>query len=281
VPGVNFDRAASFYDATRTLPLGVIEQARQKLLDYLMYESTDRWLEIGIGTGRVALPFLAAGDNYTGIDLSLGMMSELQRKLHRLANARPPQLAKADAMQLPFRARTFDRVMLFHVLHLVDDWMATLHEGLRVLKPNGWIIVSANERMARRQDDAANQRPPTPRQIVDERWRAILTAHGAEVGRPRGNWRSNAELLAGLAEFGVQAERLALVEYTEPPQTIRQAVGFYRDRIYSSEWNTDDQIHVLASKELEAWLNDECPNPDEPFEEPGVFAVLLGRRIDE
>lgn len=33
--GVNFDRAAAFYDATRALPEGVAEQVRDAILDHV------------------------------------------------------------------------------------------------------------------------------------------------------------------------------------------------------------------------------------------------------
>ena len=60
MPGVNFDRAASFYDATRALPDGVAEEVGDAILRRVAAGSDTRFLEVGIGTGRVALPLIRA-----------------------------------------------------------------------------------------------------------------------------------------------------------------------------------------------------------------------------
>src|SRR5215472_17237807 len=60
MPGVGFDRAASFYDATRGLPTGVPEQVRDQIVRRTGAGQNTRFLEIGVGTGRIALPFADA-----------------------------------------------------------------------------------------------------------------------------------------------------------------------------------------------------------------------------
>ena len=47
-----------------------------------------RILEIGCGTGRIGSQFTAAGDNYLGVDLSLGMLREFQQKRPRAGDQR-------------------------------------------------------------------------------------------------------------------------------------------------------------------------------------------------
>jgi ubiquinone/menaquinone biosynthesis C-methylase UbiE len=71
MPGVVFDRATSFYDATRGFPPGVAEQVRDQIARCTGAGRSTRLLEIGVGTGRIALPFLQIGADYTGADLSL------------------------------------------------------------------------------------------------------------------------------------------------------------------------------------------------------------------
>ena len=75
MPGVNFDRAAAFYDATRALPDGVAEQVRDAVLDRVGARPGTRFLEVGVGTGRIALPFVRAGHAYCGVDLSVAMLA--------------------------------------------------------------------------------------------------------------------------------------------------------------------------------------------------------------
>ena len=46
-----------------------------------------RLLDLGAGTGRIGWPFVAAGDDYVGVDLSLGMLREFVRRMPRSAIA--------------------------------------------------------------------------------------------------------------------------------------------------------------------------------------------------
>jgi ubiquinone/menaquinone biosynthesis C-methylase UbiE len=50
MPGVKFDRAVAFYDASRALPDGVAEQVRDAILDRVGTRPGTRFLEIGVGT---------------------------------------------------------------------------------------------------------------------------------------------------------------------------------------------------------------------------------------
>src|SRR5262245_23441180 len=81
MPGIAFDRATSFYDATRGLPPGVAEQVRDQIALCTGAGHDTRFLDIGIGTGRIALPFVQIGADYTGADLSLSMMEVLRKKV--------------------------------------------------------------------------------------------------------------------------------------------------------------------------------------------------------
>jgi ubiquinone/menaquinone biosynthesis C-methylase UbiE len=67
VESVNFDRAAGYYDATRAL-----SATMAALTGLLATELADRQpcLEIGVGTGRFALPLRAAGIAMAGTDIS-------------------------------------------------------------------------------------------------------------------------------------------------------------------------------------------------------------------
>src|SRR5262245_23024527 len=116
--GVNFDRAASFYDATRALPDGVAEAVCVAILRRVGALRDTRFLEVGVGTGRVGAPFIAGGWRYCGIDLSAAMLARLREKLDSHGRREGPALVVADAMSLPFRPGTFDVVLMIHVLHL-------------------------------------------------------------------------------------------------------------------------------------------------------------------
>jgi ubiquinone/menaquinone biosynthesis C-methylase UbiE len=89
-------------------------------------------LELGIGTGRIALPVAAAGCRVVGIDLSAEMLDALRRQLPGHAGE-PIDLVRGDIAVLPFRAATFDAAMATHILHLVPDWKSVLGRLAEVL----------------------------------------------------------------------------------------------------------------------------------------------------
>ena len=107
---VNFDRAAGYYDATRALPATPMAQ----LTGLLAAELAGRQpcVEIGVGTGRFALPLREAGIAMAGTDISGAM---LRRLAANAGGGSPFPLAQADATRLPFAAGTFGSVLAVHV----------------------------------------------------------------------------------------------------------------------------------------------------------------------
>ena len=278
MPGVNFDRAAAFYDATRGLPDGVAEQVRDAILDRAGAGPGTRFLEVGVGTGRIALPFVRAGHDYGGVDLSAAMLGALREKL--IADpAAPggPWLACADAMALPFRPGVLDVVLLIHVIHLVDDYRQALAEVRRVLRPNGRVVLSANEYAAQVQRDLEEGRTPTGARLVTSQWNSILTELGMDRSRrPRGQWLSDEVLTADLEGLGASVERVVLARYENPARTAREVAAAHRDRIFSSDWPIPDDIHAEASRRLDRWLQTDHPAPDDLFIDQSAVVALIG-----
>ena len=137
---VSFDRAAGYYDRTRSLP----DSLMARLIPLLLAEipQDGRCLEIGIGTGRIALPLAGAGVAMVGIDISREMLRRL------IANARrsAPRVLIADATQLPFADDTFSSAVAAHVFHLIPSWEVAVSELLRVVRPGGIILASRGNR---------------------------------------------------------------------------------------------------------------------------------------
>lgn len=133
---VRFDRAADEYDRTRAIS----DEAMAHTIELLSSELGDRGrvLEVGVGTGLLALPLHEAGIPVTGIDLTPAMLGKLVEK----AGGRPPfPLVLADATRIPFADGTFGGAYLRWVLHLIPDWRAALAETLRVVRPGGVALV--------------------------------------------------------------------------------------------------------------------------------------------
>jgi ubiquinone/menaquinone biosynthesis C-methylase UbiE len=129
-----FDAAASRFDRHRALPEGVPETIRAAVLAAAKVPSP-RLLDLGAGTGRIGRAFVAAGDDYVGIDLSLGMLREFAGRV-----ALPP-LAQADGERLPFADGAFDAVLMVQVFGGMRGWRRVLAEARRVLRPGGVLAT--------------------------------------------------------------------------------------------------------------------------------------------
>lgn len=135
VEAVSFDRAADFYDATRALPVDVHAQVTELLAAEL--SGRGLCLEIGVGTGRIALPLVDRGLSVVGIDISAKM---LRRLALNAGGGRLPSCV-ADVGALPLWSGSVGAVMASHVLHLVPSWRAAVDEAVRVLRPGGVLLV--------------------------------------------------------------------------------------------------------------------------------------------
>lgn len=98
-------------------------------------------LELGPGTGALAVRLLGAGYDYTGLEPSVPMLAVARRRLR--AAGRPLSLVRGRAQALPFKDRTFDSVLAtFPTGYALDP--ATWREVFRVLRPGGrWVVVYA------------------------------------------------------------------------------------------------------------------------------------------
>jgi len=134
-----FDAAAPTYDAHRGLPGRVVEAIRAAVLDALGAASRPRLLDLGAGSGRIGRAFVSAGDDYVGVDLSLGMLRQFARRGD--IGGRAPRLAQADGERLPFADATFDAVLLIQVFGGLDEWRPFVGEARRVLRSSGTLVL--------------------------------------------------------------------------------------------------------------------------------------------
>jgi SAM-dependent methyltransferase len=138
---VSFDRAAEYYDRTRGLSDEGIRRTTEALAS--IFDAGPgpdlRVLEVGIGTGQVALPLSRAGVGLAGIDLARPMLAALVAKEDGVV---PFPLVEGDAGRLPFRDDAFAGAYLRWVLHLIADWRASLREIRRIVRPGGRFAAS-------------------------------------------------------------------------------------------------------------------------------------------
>ena len=131
---IRFDAIASNYDSVRGHPPEVAEQIGRAIA--AVAGTNARVLELGVGTGLIALPVAAAGCRVAGIDISAEMLRMARAKEHGQAL----WLIQGAIEHLPFADGVFDATLAVHVLHLARDWRTALAEALRVLRPGGVFI---------------------------------------------------------------------------------------------------------------------------------------------
>lgn len=123
--GVSFDAVADTYDATRRLPGPLMDRATAALAEVLGTDGPA--LEVGVGTGRFAVPLGSKGVRVVGVDIAPRMLAYARAKGCR-------DLFLASGTRLPFADRAFRASMAIHVLHLVSAWREALAELSRVTR---------------------------------------------------------------------------------------------------------------------------------------------------
>lgn len=129
-------------DATRARLLESARNSPGQFFAPLALRPGLKVLDVGCGTGdflRVLAPIVSPG-KAVGLDLSETMIAEaVQRSVQDSENL---SFRVGSALELPFQAEKFDRVLATQVLlHIPDPWSA-LAEMKRVLAPSGLICIT-------------------------------------------------------------------------------------------------------------------------------------------
>jgi ubiquinone/menaquinone biosynthesis C-methylase UbiE len=139
LPAAGRDWLLPLYDPLVQL-LGA-DRARRTLLDQANLQSSHRVLDIGCGTGTLALLIkrLYPDINVVGLDADPKALALAKRKTERSTVSIGLDQGFSD--ELPYSEQTFDRVFstfMFH--HLMEDQKEkTLYEVRRVLTPGGTL----------------------------------------------------------------------------------------------------------------------------------------------
>lgn len=96
-------------------------------------------LDVGCGSGHVALLLPALGYTVTGIDLAEGMLATAREKSVGMVN--PPTLRRDDAVAPDFKADSFDAITGRYVMWTLPEPDRALESWRRVLRPGGVLAV--------------------------------------------------------------------------------------------------------------------------------------------
>jgi SAM-dependent methyltransferase len=243
---VRFDRAAEFYDQTRAISADAMARTIELLASEV--QGRGRALEVGCGTGLLALPLHERGVDLAGIDISPPMLGKLVQK----AGGRVPfPLVVADATRMPFRDDTFGAAYLRWVLHLIPDWRVVIEEVIRVVGRGGVFLVNLGAYGGSHAE-------------IQERFAELVRMSLDPVGL---RWSDFDTLDAAMALLGARARELPSVhEGGDDP--LANFIDGIRDARYSWTWNVPEAVRLRAYEELRRWATDRFGNLDErrPFE---------------
>ncbi len=232
---VSFDRAADYYDRTR----GFSEEGTRRSVALLAQELGDRGsvLEIGAGTGQLAVPLRAAGVPVIGLDLARPMLDRLRAK-----PGEPIPLVEADATRLPFADDALGAAYVRWVLHLIPSWVTALEELVRVVRPGG-VVVAIQARGQRREEDRG------PRDEIQDRFAEILGRPKEPVGLDWSDWDS---LTASMELFRARVRPLPVFTDVERDD-VEDFLNALRDDLYSWTWPIPEDERLRAAAQVHRW----------------------------
>ncbi len=295
---VSFDPMAHVYDTIRGYPEEVARQIAQAIDQAAQGNTHTRFLEVGVGTGRVALPLAERGHQYTGIDISQKMLGQLEHKL--IANGwqqqslpwgsqpdedmeQKPQVQRfvhtekhasmrllvSDMTDLPFRDQSFDVVIAVHVFHLVSAWQQALRGIMRVLRPGGMLLLYWNENWHDHWQPGSGD--------LRREWCAIIKALGGSTEFPG---VSEPVVTAWLQQQGFETQRQEMLTWEQQitPQTHYQSVLHYHA---TGPWSVPEDMFAASLQHLQHLMHERYGDDlHQPFTEKETLLLSTARKPD-
>jgi len=213
---LSFDRVAMIYDETR----GLAPRAMTRLLAVLVDEfQRKRVLEVGVGTGRYAVPLQKSGVRVVGVDISQSMVEFGLAKGLR-------DVVFADGAHLPFDRQSFEAATTNHVLHLISDWRDVLREIARVTRETYFTVIEQSDRV----------------ESIKREYDALVREEGYRWTAPGFHERDLPALVKPDIVFPVGP----FEEIVSADALLEELNG----RAYSSQWEVPESIHRTAMEGL-------------------------------
>lgn len=259
-PRLSFDRLADIFDDQRSLPADAVA-ALHAAFGELVEAGLTTLIEPGAGTGRIAIPALAAGFRVTALDLSRPMLNALDARLAALPELEDRcEVIAGNATVLPFGDDTFDAGTLAQVLYLIPDWRRALDELIRVVRPSGQVLL-VQERTVMSPMLAA----------WDAAWHEAAAAAG-HVAVPQEPDDETA--VVALAERTGEIAEWALASWTFGQGVVEALAGLDRLRPLYPSLDDDAWASVLAS--FHVWQETSGPAGDVRLDGTVTLVLVSG-----
>lgn len=235
---ISFDQISERYDATRILPLELQDRVARGIMAAVGGRLGTRFVEPGVGTGRLALPLLRQGVEYVGVDISRQMLDRLREKLSAepwLAGRIVLREARAEALPLP--DASCDAAITAYVLHLLPDWRQAIDEMRRVVRPDGYYIHVVDYGGGLRE-------------AFGTEWDRLTSERGLVRAPRRGATAEDVLQHLQLPRAALSVHHLARWRVEE---SLGEVLRSYRERETSKLWTLSDLDHSALMAGLESW----------------------------
>jgi len=231
-----FDRISDVYDETRE-PLST--DALDKAAEVLIRDGCKKILEVGIGTGRIAKPLFDRNFEIAGVDLARKMMAKARGK--GIVN-----LVMGDANNPPIRDKSFDVVLLAHVVHLLEDPAATFEKLWRI--PTKEIII-----FVRKREQPGESSSPAQAEFGDIRqiFRAAAEGLGFDLPSRSWDWRERFRNEINLLNSRPPTE-LITIQDSEVVTTLGERVSFFEKRAFGNLSSIPDDVFQRVMEKVKA-----------------------------
>ena len=233
----SFQGASDIYDKSRHVP----DEVLARLAEALAESGHDPWLDVGVGTGRTAIPLARTGARVVGVDLAPSMMERLRAR----ADA-PVHLVRGDFTRMPFRRGGFGAAVAYHVLHLVPQPTDLLLSIQSVVEPGAPLFWLSDM--------------PKGRGIY-QRMKARygeLIAGRHPFGKPSS--RDFAFIEQALASLGWTFAELPVADLVwERSWDREELLDLFARKGFSILFHVPDDLHAELVDELRDWAGRELP----------------------
>jgi 2-polyprenyl-3-methyl-5-hydroxy-6-metoxy-1,4-benzoquinol methylase len=263
-PEIAANIGAAFYREAQGTPL---EDPLAK--DMNTPSRTLRILELGVGTGRIAVPVARFGAHVVGIDLSAEMLATLHHQLLSgvlASESLPIDLVRGTITALPFKDNVFDAVMITHVLHLVPDWQSVLTRMAETVRRGGMILLGR---------DWVD--PASMAGALRMAFRQAVMQAGFKTAAPAGGQPLHQALLkVGASAVRVGPEECIAAEWQANISPADVLAGI-RSRDDAESWVLPDEILLPVCAQLESFASERWPDLQTPQPVLRRFVVTIYR----